>query len=207
MAAKHHVEKLHLVTVVGIHCALDKLTRQDVESLAVYSGVVDSMGKWLLADLLLAAELKFPNDLETRYAAMDQICKLAQAELAYSTRRRYIAAARMFPLSRRRERLTIQHHMELVGTDLTHEQVEDALDLAENGGDEPLSVAAMRMAIGPQVALDEAGHPTTIRDWWSKHPTITGVYQPEPNRVVVESEAGRIVIKATGKLTVREETW
>jgi hypothetical protein len=85
--------------------------------------VIADSSTWWLGDWLVYGEESFPN----RYRIA-----LAKTSLSYKTLRNYAWVARKFPVSRRRDKLSLQHHAEVAA--LPEAEQEIWLSRAECGG-------------------------------------------------------------------------
>ncbi|MGV9385004.1 LmbU family transcriptional regulator [Nonomuraea sp. NPDC003707] len=86
-------------------------------------GVISNSSAWWLGDWLVYGEKSFPN----RYRMA-----IAETSLSYKTLRNYAWVARKFPMSRRRDTLSLQHHAEVAG--LPEDEQERWLTRAEEEG-------------------------------------------------------------------------
>ncbi|WP_285583892.1 LmbU family transcriptional regulator [Actinoallomurus iriomotensis] len=105
--------------------------------------VISDASAWWLADWLIYGRETYPD----RYRhAIDR------TGLSYQTLRNYAWIARAFPVSRRRDKLSMQHHAEVVT--LVAEEQDEWLDQAEHHG---WSVAELRRRLrgGRSVAAPE----------------------------------------------------
>ncbi|MEV0388987.1 LmbU family transcriptional regulator [Nonomuraea sp. NPDC050643] len=69
-------------------------------------GVLTNSSAWWLGDWLVYGEKSFPNRYRTA---------IVETSLSYKTLRNYAWVARKFPMSRRRDTLSLQHHAEVAG--------------------------------------------------------------------------------------------
>jgi hypothetical protein len=86
-------------------------------------GEIHNSSAWWLADWLVYGQQKYPD----RYRSA-----IAETSLDYQTLRNYVWVARKFPVSRRRDRLSFQHHAEV--SSLPVPDQDRWLDLAEASG-------------------------------------------------------------------------
>jgi len=86
-------------------------------------GGIHNSSAWWLADWLIYGQQKYPD----RYRRA-----IAETSLDYQTLRNYVWVARKFPVSRRRDRLSFQHHAEV--SSLPAPDQDRWLDLAEASG-------------------------------------------------------------------------
>lgn len=86
-------------------------------------GGIHNSSVWWLADWLIYGQQKYPD----RYRRA-----IAETSLDYQTLRNYVWVARKFPVSRRRDRLSFQHHAEV--SSLPAPDQDRWLDLAEASG-------------------------------------------------------------------------
>jgi len=150
------------MTAVGLQLP-NRMTFEDwAHAGCQLSGIVDSSA-WWLGDWLVFGK--------THYADCYQLA-LQRAGLRYQTLRNYAWVARRFEVSRRRSKLTFQHHAEIAS--LPIEEQERLLNLAE---EEVWTTKQLRNAIRQQGSeLNAAG----------------GMAQPESSRI--DLPAGRVAI-------------
>jgi hypothetical protein len=146
-----HVLQRQLVTSVGVAPGLlRELTNDDVECLLTYSGTLEDMSKWTLADLMVWGEIQAANRVgvasgkvfwEVRDAIWDELLAACKADISKHTAYNMVSTAKAFPWERRRhtKTLSFEHHRIVASRD--NEQQEYWLDLAEAG---EWSVAKLR---------------------------------------------------------------
>lgn len=113
------LDKAVLPSRVGLHFA-DPLPFESWKRIGKQISLISDAATWWLGDWLVFGEDKYPD----RYKDA-----IAQTALDYQTLRNYAWVARKFPMSRRRDRLSMQHH-EVVAS-LPGEQQDLWLDQAE----------------------------------------------------------------------------
>jgi hypothetical protein len=149
--AYHHVMHRQLVTSVGVAPGLLKeLTNDDVECLLTYSGTLEDMSKWTLADLMVWGEMQATQQVgvssgkvfwEVRDKIWGELLASCKADISHHTCYNMVSTAKAFPWERRRhtKTLSFEHHRIVASRD--NEQQEYWLDLAEEG---EWSVARLR---------------------------------------------------------------
>jgi hypothetical protein len=149
--AYHHVMHRQLVTSVGVAPGLLKeLTNDDVECLLTYSGTLEDMSKWTLADLMVWGEMQAVAKVgvnsgkvfwEVRDKIWGELLAACTADISHHTCYNMVSTAKAFPWERRRhtKTLSFEHHRIVASRD--NEQQEYWLDLAEEG---EWSVARLR---------------------------------------------------------------
>lgn len=132
---------------------LGELDNHDVACLLTYSSTLEDMSKWVVADLLVWAELRAAHHAgqnsgrafwDARDALWDELLDSCKMDLSKHTCYNMVATAHAFPWQRRRhtETLSFEHHRLLVARD--EDEQEYWLDMAEAGG---WSVARLRGAL------------------------------------------------------------
>jgi hypothetical protein len=76
--------------------------------------LISNASAWWLGDWLVYGETKYPN----RYRDA-----IAHSSLEYQTLRNYAWVARKFPMSRRQDSLSFQHHFEVAGLPVAEQEV------------------------------------------------------------------------------------
>lgn len=113
------IDKDALARRVGLHLPA-QLPYDRWQRVGRQLAVIADSSPWWLGDWLVYGETQYAD----RYKQA-----LAQTSLDYQTLRNYAWVARSFPMSRRRDKLSFQHHAELVS--LPPEQQDYWLDCAE----------------------------------------------------------------------------
>ncbi len=110
-----------LISRLGLHFPAN-LTYGCWERAGTQLSDIVSSSAWCLGDWLVCGQENYPD----RY-----VLALETAGLDYQTLRNYAWVARRFPLERRREPLSFQHHAEVAALDVASQ--DKWLDLAEAG--------------------------------------------------------------------------
>jgi hypothetical protein len=131
-----------LVTSVGVAPGLlNKLSDTDVGYLLMYSGVLDDMSKWVVADLLVWGEMRVAREVnassgreywDARDKMWGEILSNCKMDISKHTAYNMAATARAFPWERRRHTATLsfEHHRLLSGKE--HDEQEYWLDMTED---------------------------------------------------------------------------
>ncbi|MBW4722180.1 LmbU family transcriptional regulator [Saccharothrix sp. SC076] len=106
---------------MGLHFAAN-LSYGDWERAGTQLSRIVSSSAWCLGDWLVRGQENYPD----RY-----VRAVETAGLDYQTLRNYAWVARCFPMRRRRERLSFQHHAEVAALDVARQ--DEWLDRAEEG--------------------------------------------------------------------------
>lgn len=139
--ALEYIATRNLITSVGV-AATATLTKTDVEHLLVYSGVLDDISNWVLADLLVWGENQAIGTLHVQHgvdfwAARDHIweemLRFCKKTISKSSCYHLAATARAWPYERRRTgpRLSFEHHRLLAG--MSEDRQEYWMDVCEAG--------------------------------------------------------------------------
>jgi hypothetical protein len=146
-----HVLTRQLVTSVGVAPGLlRELNNEDVECLLTYSGTLDDMSKWVVADLMVWGEIQATQRVgansgkvfwEVRDGIWDELLLACKMDISKHTAYNMVSTAKAFPWERRRhtKTLSFEHHRIVASRD--NDQQEYWLDLAEAG---EWSVAKLR---------------------------------------------------------------
>lgn len=150
--AYNYVNTRNLITSVGV--AADRaLTRTDVEHLLVYSGVLDDISKWVLADLLVWGEGEAERQVgergtrefwDKRDQIWDEMLRYCKSDIKKTTAYNMAGCSRAWSWERRRQTtcVSFEHHRLLVGKSV--EEQEYWLDVVEAG---EWSVARLRQSL------------------------------------------------------------
>lgn len=142
--AYDYVVQRQLVTSVGLAPTVsDDLTSFDAEMLLTYSGTLDDISRWVIADLLVwgeqVAEREIGNRNSREYwrkrdGVWDAMLRVCKTDMSKHTAYNMAACAKAWPWGRRRhtETISFEHHRVLVSRN--GEDQEYWLDLAEAGG-------------------------------------------------------------------------
>jgi hypothetical protein len=211
--AYHHVMHRQLVTSVGVAPGLlRELTNDDVECLLTYSGTLEDMSKWTLADLMVWGEMRAIQQVGTdsgrhfwdmRDAIWNQLLAACKSDISKHTAYNMVSTAKAFPWERRRhtQTLSFEHHRIVASRD--DEQQDYWLDLAEEG---EWSVARLRHnyyanadPMSPTITVMSTPHP---KDTWPIERIEREVYDAFalPTRWDVVERVKRIVLQIKEEL-------
>lgn len=169
-----YISTRNLITSVGV-TANAALTKTDVEHLLVYSGVLEDVSSWVLADLLVWGEevattrsgthkgKEFWTERDDIWSEMLRFCK---SNLSKSAAYHMSATAKAWPYARRRQThaISFEHHRLLSG--YPQEQQEHWMDICEAA---EWSAAKLRQSlystIDPLVVTNTTDLPSLPRQW------------------------------------------